>query len=102
MTRLTDKEICEQVAAIEGIKLEPSEHGSYYKTKSTIIPYNPLVDDALAFRLMEKHRPHLMWSHRNNKWCWMDYSNGYFQDVVYLNSNLNKAICLAIIGMYGK
>lgn len=96
MNNLTDLETCKRIAEIEGYITKP--HEGYeccaFDANDTFIsiPYNPLKDDALCFRLMVKYKVDV----------------GFFADCVsgYIGGSCkgesiaespNKAILLAII-----
>ena len=60
MTELTDLEICERIAEIEGYIFDTGS--GYFRCKLNkhgkvvdYIDYNPLTDNALCFQLMVKH-----------------------------------------------
>jgi hypothetical protein len=99
MNELTDLQICQRIAEIEGrgisgvgslnvfVKCEPSLIGNEQ--------YDPLTDDALCFKLMVKHSIRV---EPENCSAWTDNDDGYPQyEVIHCKGTINKAICLAII-----
>jgi hypothetical protein len=94
MSKLTDLEICQRIAEIEGraisgvgslnvfVKCEPSLIGNEQ--------YDPLTDDALCFKLMVKYKIILSYHPKGYKAA-TDIFNFLF------DKNPSKAICLAII-----
>ena len=96
MNELTDLEICQKIAEIEGVKLMPYRQGdrTAFSAGSQTI-YNPLTDDALCFKLMVKHSIRV---EPENCSAWTDNDDGYPQyEVIHCKGTINKAICLAII-----
>jgi hypothetical protein len=94
MNKLTDLEICQRIAEIEGYPLPFLASGSYGKD-SWVIAANPLTDDALCFKLMVKHSVRV---EPENCSAWTDNDDGYPQyEVIHCKGTINKAICLAII-----
>jgi hypothetical protein len=101
--KLTDLEICRRIAKIEGFKTcahEGYEICTYTGEKPKnflgfhFIPYNPLENDALCFRLMVKY----------NVSFWQNEDKGMFcakvrdpEFGVVRVKKPNVAICLAII-----
>jgi hypothetical protein len=112
MTELTDLEICQRIAEIEGVSniieidaIEPylGIIDGNIKPPSPVKlvgRYDPLKDDALCFRLMKKHEVDLASPYRPNKetsWCADIFVNTYSDSLSVQDDNPNKAICLAII-----
>jgi hypothetical protein len=108
MSKLTDLEICQRIAEIEGVKdkieatmmaIRQSSHHSIFATGTVTSQqtfddiYNPLTDDALCFRLMTKYKV----------WRWSNPAKGKFNACIknvagwVSAETLNKAVCLAII-----
>ena len=104
---MDDLTICKKIAEIEGLLTE-SAHGydccafkleslgvtNKYK-KYSFIPYSPLTNDALCFRLMIKYGVNLIQHHPKK------YAPSFSVDglpAFYLTAN--KAICLAIIAAH--
>ena len=99
MNELTDLEICQRIAEIEGrvisgvgslnvfVKCEPSLIGNEQ--------YDPLTDDALCFKLMIKYKISLI-QHQNNTavYCIWNHDQKHATNTM---TNPNRAICLAII-----
>jgi selenocysteine-specific translation elongation factor len=99
MKELTDLEICQRIAEIEGVefriqnaKVLPDNPAEAITGKLTDV-YNPLTDDALCFMLMVKHELSII-----------NISEGFFMvqcKMIIVDTsdsvNINKAICLAII-----
>jgi hypothetical protein len=99
MSKLTDLEICQRIAEIEGrvisgvgslnvfVKCEPSLIGNEQ--------YDPLTDDALCFRLMIKYKISLI-QHQNNTavYCIWNHDEKHATNTM---TNPKRAICLAII-----
>ena len=104
MKELTDLEICQRIAEIEGIKVRKcggvicileATGSSLMKIPTT--EYNPLTDDALCFKLMIKHRVICHWL-----WCENDGTEHYLscitgEEECSYDKIPNRAICLAII-----
>jgi hypothetical protein len=94
MSKLTDLEICQRIAEIEGVELMPYRKGdrTTFEAGSQTI-YSPLTDDALCFRLMVKY----------DVWRWSNPREGKFNACIkgvqgwLSGESPNKAICLAII-----
>lgn len=118
MNELTELEICKRVAEIEGLDFYlvkscdityPSIkvwHDSVLKDKC--VPkkyfeqrdYNPLTDDALCFQLSDKYNVSIMhYEEHSTARIWDDPEDNPIADISTINNdtNLNKAICLAII-----
>jgi hypothetical protein len=94
MNELTDLEICQSIAEIEGVELMPYRQGdrTAFSAGSQTI-YNPLTDDALCFKFIVKHEISII-----------NISEGLFMvqcKMITVDTsdsvNINKAICLAII-----
>jgi hypothetical protein len=99
MNELTDLEICQRIAEIEGrvisgvgslnvfVKCEPSRIGNEQ--------YDPLTDDALNHNLMIKYKISLI-QHQNNTavYCIWNHDEKHATNTM---TNPNRAICLAII-----
>ena len=98
MNELTDLEICQRIAEIEGVNY--SFHKAvnalaYTDEFDRVLWFNPLTDDALCFRLMVKHSVRV---EPENCSAWTDNDDGYPQyEVIHCKGTINKAICLAII-----
>ncbi len=100
MNELTDVEICQSIAEIEGAietlfsRVRPRELTAIFDGNTTF-NYNPLTDDALCFKLMVKHSIRV---EPENCSAWTNNDDGYPQyEVIHCKGTLNKAICLAII-----
>jgi hypothetical protein len=94
MNELTDLQICQRIAEIEGVKLMPYRQGdrTEFSAGSQTI-YNPLTDDSLCFKLMVKHELSIINIAKDLfmvqcKMITVDTSDSV---------NIKKAICLAII-----
>ena len=111
MTELTDLEICEKVANVEGFDIEVRTLSGYKEMPFDKIRvfakgvygaffsvYNPLTDDALCFRLMVKYKISLI-QHQNNTavYCIWNHNEKHATATI---TNPNKAICLAIIAAH--
>jgi hypothetical protein len=102
MNELTDLEICQRIAEIEGEEHYISENKKYCMARDKLstyviryVEYNPLTDDALCFKLMVKHSIRV---EPENCSAWTDNDDGYPQyEVIHCKGTINKAICLAII-----
>jgi hypothetical protein len=102
MRELTDLEICQRIAEIEGKSYWFHGTGegicmNYIEGKraSKVLYYNPLTDDALCFKLMVKYSVRV---ETENCSAWTDNDDGYPQyEVIHCKGTINKAICLAII-----
>jgi hypothetical protein len=100
MKDLTDLEICQRIAEIEGAKetlfsrVKPKELTAVFDGNTTF-NYNPLTDDALCFKLMVKYKISLI-QHQNNTavYCIWDHDEKHATNTM---TNPNRAICLAII-----
>jgi hypothetical protein len=96
MNELTDLQICQRIAEIEGVKLMPYRQGdrTAFSAGSQTI-YNPLTDDALCFQLMIKYKISLI-QHQNNTavYCIWNHDQKHATNTM---TNPNRAICLAII-----
>jgi hypothetical protein len=99
MNELTDLEICQRIAEIEG---KPHEvdcdklyvTGEVFGTSYREL-FSPLTSDALCFKLMVKHSVRV---EPENCSAWTDNDDGYPQyEVIHCKGTINKAICLAII-----
>ena len=102
MNELTDLQICQRIAEIEG--KSHWTHGTgegvcinYIEGNrdSTVLYYNPLTDDALCFRLMIKYKISLI-QHQNNTtvYCIWDHDEKHATNTM---TDAKRAICLAII-----
>lgn len=96
--KLTDLEICKNIAEIEGYKTSVTDNkqgiwASFYKN-DCYGWFNPLIDDALCFQLMLKHDIRLLNNSEDgkNKYVAM-WSHCRGED----DESPHKAICLAII-----
>jgi hypothetical protein len=98
MNELTDLEICQRIAKIEGLEIscewDCGNNGILIgKGDGDLEEYNPLTDDALCFKLMIKYKV----------WRWSNPAKGKFNACIknvagwVSAETLNKAICLAII-----
>ena len=95
---MDDLEICKRIAEIEGIKLtiKCCYVNGFFNRHALMTDeyeeYNPLTDDALCFQLMVKYKVDVR-----------HYIDGSVDAYITFNkqevtgSNLNRAICLAII-----
>ena len=101
MNELTDLEICQRIAEIEGVefriqngKVLPENPAEAITGKLTDV-YNPLTDDALCFKLMIKYKISLI-QHQNNTavYCIWNHDQKHATNTM---TNPNRAICLAII-----
>jgi len=90
---LSDLEICKRVAEIEALNyVEINDTIFISKGYSCDIKFNPLTDDALAFRLMIKYKLELEY--------YEDHISAYNEMINYCEhcaETANKAICLALI-----
>jgi hypothetical protein len=102
VNELTDLEICQRIAEIEGKSywLHGTGEGicmNYIEGKrdSKVLYYNPLTDDALCFKLMIKYKISLI-QHQNNTavYCIWDHDEKHATNTM---TNPNLAVCLAII-----
>jgi hypothetical protein len=100
MNELTDLEICQRIAEIEGAiealfsRVRPRELTAIFDGNTTF-NYNPLADDALCFKLMVKYKIRV---EPENCSAWTANDDGYPQyEIIHCKGTLNKAICLAII-----
>ncbi len=107
---LTDLQICQKIAEIEGINTTNVDGSLYTYTvpsfgtvKVIFSTYSPLTDDALCFQLMIKYsievKPPLEGVTSNKtKVVWTVFNGADDFDSYYLyDENPNKAILLAII-----
>lgn len=107
---LTDLEICKSIAEIEFTN--PSWVIKYTKGKVKIINsndceiydnYNPLMDDALCFNLMDKYNVNISSHPQTPEYKYVHMQRIEFNKVCHgrcfsINElGLNKAICLAIM-----
>jgi hypothetical protein len=99
MNELTDLEICQRIAEIEGVKVRKcggvicilqATGSSLMKIPTT--EYNPLTDDALCFKLMVKYKVSLL--HSNNIWCAKILGGHCAAEKL---GEPKRAVCLAII-----
>jgi hypothetical protein len=109
MSELTDLEICQKIAEIEGYKtcsFQGYDCCAYTGIECdkidgfAHIPYSPLTNDALCFRLMIKYGVWFSPVIPNVKI--RDYKQGKYKPENYMANHTvdgtpNKAICLAII-----
>jgi hypothetical protein len=111
MNKLTDLEICKRIAKIEGVDANESlmQVGSCYiptgrgLVDENFIQYNPITDDALCLRLIDKHNVSINTHFLNPsiKQCYIIRLVG-FEMVTGKTFSINdlglkKAACLAII-----
>jgi hypothetical protein len=97
MNELTDLQICQRIAEIEGYKKTGTVWGEcvIVSTEDDTTSFNPLTDDALCFKLMVKHSIRV---EPENCSAWTNNDDGYPQyEVIHCKGTINKAICLAII-----
>ena len=95
---MNDLDICKRIAEIEGLKISreipvcvinPESSIQYFKEKV----YNPLTDDGLCFRLIEKYRVSINWE---NKTVWI--GSHYIEwDKNTDIDTVKKAACVIII-----
>lgn len=105
---MTDLEICNRLAEIEGAKetfhsiSKPTSLTAVFENR-TSFGYNPLTDDALCFKLMVKHSVELSpmfsgcWCATIAKVYTFDEEIDHWLCPSWLDDNPNKAICFAII-----
>jgi len=104
---MTDLEICQKIAEIEGIDFSVDGEHVFYKPDGWPCGYNPLTDKALCFDLMVKYSIEFTPEFEG------DYTalivDGYLYDerIDYdrcntfgRDENPQRAICLAIIAKY--
>ena len=109
MNKLTDLEICKRIAEIEGVKFIVSsgkiaadafQVHDLFSCAHMGFTFNPLTDDALCFKLMNKHEACVHYGSGDVFICGGDNFDGCLSlqsfDVDD-KKTLNKAICLAII-----
>jgi hypothetical protein len=98
MNELTDLEVCQRIAKIEGIQNQIEQADTmhpYIYSEELNAEYDPLTDDALCFKLMVKHSIRV---EPENCSAWTNNDDGYPQyEVIHCKGTINKAICLAII-----
>ncbi len=96
MRELTDLEICQRIAEIEGIQNQVEQSDTihpYIYSEELNAEYDPLTDAALCFNLMIKYKV----------WRWSNPTKEKFNACIknvagwVPAETLNKAICLAII-----
>jgi hypothetical protein len=112
MSKLTDLEICQRIAEIEGVKdkieaammaIRQSSHHSIFATGTVTSQqtfddiYNPLTDDALCFKLMIKYDIAPFKCEFGGYECVYDVDLVLSGSGVVNDENPNRAICLAII-----
>jgi hypothetical protein len=110
MSKLTDLEICQRIAEIEGVKdkieatmmaIRQSSHHSIFATGTVTSQqtfddiYNPLTDDALCFNLMIKYG--IRYDGRKIKGKHHFWFGNIKNKNYIVNFHPNRAICLAII-----
>jgi hypothetical protein len=110
VNELTDLEICQRIAEIEGVTatvnvaieaISNQKYNSIFNPNNITSPptfgeiYNPLTDDDLCFKLMIKYKISLI-QHQNNTavYCIWDHDEKHATNTM---TNPNRAICLAII-----
>jgi hypothetical protein len=98
MKELTDLEICQRIAEVEGVELMPYRQGdrTAFSAGSQTI-YNPLTDDALCFSLMLRHQVSVTYGeYAVNAEILIEKKDGEhsFATQAYCPK---RAICLAII-----
>jgi hypothetical protein len=115
MNELTDLEICQRIAEIEGVTdtvnvaieaISNQKYNSIFNPNNITSPptfddiYNPLTDDALCFKLMVKYKITVEFT-RYYESLKSNTIKAFYNDVGYgsyiRDINPNKAICLAII-----
>jgi hypothetical protein len=107
MNELTDLEICQRIAEIEGLRdtiesaiknISRRQYKSIFATgvitsqQTFEDVYNPLTDDALCFKLMVKYKVSLL---QSKGVCCGRILGGY--STAFRFDSPNRAICLAII-----
>ncbi len=102
MNELTDLEICQRIAEIEGKSYWTHGTGegicmNYIEGKRTskVLYYNPLTDDALCFKLMVKYG--IRYDGRKIKGKHHFWFGNIKNKNYIVNFHPNRAICLAII-----
>jgi hypothetical protein len=98
MNELTDLQICQRIAEIEGVDLMPYRQGdrtAFAAGSQTI--YNPLTDDALCFKLMIKYDIAPFKCEFGGYECVYDVDLVLSGSGVVNDENANRAICIAII-----
>jgi hypothetical protein len=98
MNELTDLQICQRIAEIEGVDLMPYRQGdrtAFAAGSQTI--YNPLTDDALCFKLMIKYDIAPFKCEFGGYECVYDVDLVLSGSGVVNDENPNRAICIAII-----
>lgn len=107
MSDLTDLEICKRIAKIEGYQTEyfggyeccafkGDEHMKPHIGKYDFIPYNPITDDGLCFRLMVKYGISVF-THEYGYYANMNSEHSVSRS---FTESPNRAICLAIIAAH--
>jgi hypothetical protein len=103
MNELTDLQICQRIAEIEGVDLMPYRQGdrtAFAAGSQTI--YNPLTDDALCFKLMIKYDIAPFKCEFGGYECVYDVDLVLSGSGVVNDENPNRAICIAIIHLREK
>ena len=97
MNELTDLEICQRIAKIEGYKKTGTVWGEcvIVSNEDDTTSFNPLTDDALCFRLMIKYKISLI-QHQNNTsvYCIWNHDEKHATSTI---TDAKRAVCLAII-----
>jgi hypothetical protein len=94
--------ICKRLAEIEGECIEHISKGALFISRTEDV-YNPLTDDELCFKLMDKYNVSINTHFQNpdTKQAYVTYLKGFrvvTTDTFSINDlGINKAICLAII-----
>ena len=98
MKELTDLEICERIAEIEGLDFPFNAYRGnglfLYLSDDHETEFNPLTDKALCFDLMVKYRITIRFSHRLWKADTLDKHKNLIR---VRDKDPQRAICLAII-----
>ena len=96
MKALTDIEICERIAVIEGWRTHTLRGYVAIDKDSYESEYNPLTDDALCTQLIRHHKVSISFKSEGVMCSIKDEFNG-FTIGGSLDEDFNKAVCLAII-----
>jgi hypothetical protein len=100
MNELTDLEICQRIAEIEGIQNQIEQADTqhpYIYSEELNAEYDPLTDDALCFKLMIKYDIAPFKCEFGGYECVYDVDLVLSGSGVVNDENANRAICIAII-----
>jgi hypothetical protein len=105
MNELTDLQICQRIAEIEGIQNQIEQADTqhpYIYSEELNAEYDPLTDDALCFKLMIKYDIAPFKCEFGGYECVYDVDLVLSGSGVVNDENPNRAICIAIIHLREK